>query len=297
MTPRRKNTKAHPVRPARPNHDLRATLGLGACVAALAGAAACARSAGMTEAMAGAMLAVAYAAAFGAVVAQRLLSAGMRTAKVMAWTFALLVAAAAPPLVAMFPGRLVADGTLSQAGDSIPFDPGLHGPVRVLVSGPLPEASRLGFSLQLGPGTLEGNLRRGATWWRAGEDRRHYHEDRRSVLLTGDVPTGVDEVVLERVAGPALPLTVRVYAQWLPPWLVITCSVATGLSFAFLHGRVQRTRYPAAVAAVAVASGVLGSMIARPDAALGPILAGVVAGALVGVPVGRVTGEAARVLA
>ena len=294
MTRRRKGRKVGSAQPARLNRDLPATLWLAACIAGLAGAASMARWAGVTEAMAGGVLAVACAAAFGAVVAHRLRRAGMRTAKVLAWTFALVVAAAAPLLLVVFPGRLVADGTLSQAGDAVQLDPGLHGTVRVLVSGALPEASRVGLSLRLGPGSLEGTLCRGATWWRAGDERRHYHEDRRSVLLSGDVPTGVDEVVLERVAGPGVPLTVHAYAERLPPWLVVVCSISTGLSFSFLHGRLRRTRFPSAVAAVAVASGVLGSMIARPDAALGPILAGVVAGTLVGVPVGRVMGDAAR---
>lgn len=293
MAQRRRGMKA---RPARMDRDLRPALWLAGCVVGLAGAASTARWIGVTEAMAGGVLAVACAAVFGAVVAVRLRSAGTRSTRVLAWTIALVVAAAAPVLVAVFPGRLVAEGTLSRAGDAVHLGPGLHGAVRVLVSGALPEASRLGFSLRLGPGILEGTLRRGATWWRAGEERRHYHEDRRSVLLGGDIPSGVDAVVLERLVGNGVPLTVHVYAQGPPRWLVTIFSIGTGLSFLFLHGRVRRTRFPAAVAAVAVSSGVLGSMIARPDFAVGPVLAGVVAGTLVGVPVARVVSDAARAL-
>lgn len=283
-----------PARPAGPDRERRASLALAGGVALLAGAASVARSIGVTEAAAGGGLALASAFLFAAAVARQMRARGMSIAKSLAWRVALVVAAAAPLLLSLFPGRLVAEATIARAGDGFRLAPGLHGPVRVLVSAPLPEGSRLGFSLRLGPEALEGTLRRGATWWRAGEERRHYHEDRRSVLMTGHASTGVEEVVLKRVTGTGVPLAFRFYAQELPPWLVTIFSIVTATSFAFLHGRIRRTRFPAAVAAVSVSSGVLGSMIARPDDALGPVLAGVVAGTLIGVLVSHLVGELGR---
>lgn len=285
---------ARSARPGGPDRERRASLALAGAVALLAGVASVALSIGGTEAVAGGGLALASAFLLAAAVARQLRTGGMTIAKSLAWMVALLVAAAAPLLLSLFPGRLVAEGTIARAGDGFRLDPGLHGPVRVLVSAPLPEGSRLGFSLRLGPEALEGTLRRGATWWRAGEERRHYHEDRRSVLMTGHVLTGGEEVVLERVTGTGVPLAVRVYAQGLPTWLVTCFSVATALSFAFVHGRVMRTRFPVAVAAVAASSGVLGSMIATPDDALGPIMAGMVAGVVVGMPASHLVGELGR---
>ena len=292
MAQRRRGMKA---RPARMDRDLRPALWLARYVVGLAGAASTARWIGVTEAMAGGVLAVACAAVFGAVVAVRLRSAGTRSTRVLAWTIALVVAAAAPVLVAVFPGRLVAEGTLSRAampsiwvrGSTERFAswcpvPCPRPPARILApvgpwdSGghPSPRSDLVACRRGAAPlprGPEVGALGRRHSVWRG---RGRPGTPRRQRCATD---------------GPCLcPRTSTLARDHLP--------IGTGLSFLFLHGRVRRTRFPAAVAAVAVSSGVLGSMIARPDFAVGPVLAGVVAGTLVGVPVARVVSDAARAL-
>jgi len=218
----------------------------------------------------------------------------MRSAEALAWGGVLLVAAAAPVLNAVFPGRLAAEGTVSVKGDVIQLPTGFDGSVRILVSGALPEGSYLRFSLEAGPEVLGGDLRRGVKWWRAGEERRHYHEDRSSVLVAGRIPPGVDRLALGSLAGNPVKLLVRVYAPIVPTWIVMLMALATGLSFTVFGALTSRARLAATAAVVAVLSAVFAGAIARPDAAVGPVLAGLAAGTLVGVPLGNMIGAASR---
>jgi hypothetical protein len=274
--------------------DRRAALALAGCVVALACLASVARWFGATEAVAGGALAVACPALLAGFITLRLRDSGRRAATFLPWTLALVVAAAAPMLHSMFPGRLLAEGSLSQKGDAVPLPSGLHGAVRVLASADLPEGSLLHFSIQAGPVASSADLRRQARWWRAGDERRHYHEDRRSVLFTVDVARGVDELVLAGVSGRADQLRVRVFQTALPPWTVRVASLLLGLAFAARYSRSPRTRFAAGLGLVTVLGGVIGATEARPDAAVGAVLAGFAGGTVVGVPLAAAVAWVAR---
>jgi hypothetical protein len=280
--------------PARRNRDRRAAFVLAGCVVGLTGAASVVRWFGATEAAAASALVVGCSTIFAGFVALRLREGGMRPARALAWGGVLLIAAAAPVLDSVFPGRLVGEGTVSRKGDAIELPSGLHGSVRILASGALPEGSYVHFSLEAGPEVLGGDLRRGATWWRAGEERRHYHEDRSSVLVAGTLPPGVEQLTLGSLAGHPVKLMVRVFAPIVPTWIVTLMALSTGMAIAVLASRMPRAQLAVNVALVAVCSGVLAATVARPDAAVGAVLAGFAGGTLVGVPLGIMIGAVSR---
>jgi hypothetical protein len=253
-----------------------------------------ARWLGAAEAAAGVALAITCPAILAAYVALRLREAGDHAAGYLAWPLALFLAAAIPLLQSIVPGRLVAEGSLSQRGDAVPLPSGLHGAVRVLASADLPEGSLLHFSIQAGPVASSADLRRQARWWRAGDERRHYHEDRRSVLLTVDVERGVDELVLAGVSGHVDKLRVRVFRTALPPWPLNATSLLLGLAFAVRYSRSPRTRFAAGLGLVTVLGGVIGATEARPDAAVGAVLAGFAGGTVVGVAAAAAVAWVAR---
>jgi len=50
----------------------------------------------------------------------------------------ILIASAAPPLVSVFPGRVVADASVRSPGDVVQLPASVHGGLRVLVSSACP---------------------------------------------------------------------------------------------------------------------------------------------------------------
>lgn len=273
--------------------DRGAALALAGWVGALAAASLVARTAGVPDARAGGALAVLSSAVLGVFVGRRL-RPGRAAVRALGWGVAILFASAAPTLVSVFPGPLLADGELHSPGDSVPLPPTARGRVRILVSAPLPHKAFMSFVLRGDHTVLDGTLSRGVRWWGAGEEKRHYHEDRTSVLLGAGLPAGAKALVLESLGGDQLPLRVRVFAAPLPAWGAPLISALIVLVFVLLHAERRRERAAVTAACVAACMGIAAGAIATPVAVLRPVLAGLVTGAVTGVPVGAVLLAAGR---
>lgn len=275
--------------------DRGVALRLASWFAALAAASLLARAVGAPEIAAGGTLLVLVAAVLAGFVYRRLRAAGITRPPAAGWALALLCASVAPPLMSLFPGRLLADSVLTSPGEVTRLPPATGGSVRVLVSAPIPDGAYVSFSLRADGATLDGTLRRGIGWWGGGEEKRHYHEDRTSVLLDG-VPQGARALVLTTLGGNPVALRVRAFAAPFPAWVAPVFALMMAAAFGLR--RAERRLENAAVAAgcVGVCMGVATGSIVTPINVLRPVLAGLLTGAVAGIPFAVGTQAAGRTI-
>lgn len=288
---------ARSSRPSRRERDGLAALALGAAVAIFAAAALASRRIGASEAVAASSLTMLVAGLFASFVVRRLRGAGTALGRAVGWGIVLLLASATPTLVSIFPGRTVAVGELRNVGDRVPLPPAIKGRVRILVSATMPERSLVAFSLGGAGSIIEATLTRGVQWWGSGEERRHFHEERSSVLLDGNVPTQGSALALVRIAGDPVSLRVRIFEPFAPEWLAPLLAAMVMIAFGLEHGSGRREQAAVTAASVSGCAGVWGGLIATPDAAIGAIVGGAIVGVLTGVPLAALLRVAGRPLA
>lgn len=296
-----------PALPKWAREDRHSTLYVTGGAVALIGASMLARHFGASEVANGGALVIGLALLLSGQAALRLRAVGVTLGEAAAWSGALAIAMAAPPLAAVLPGRTVAEATLVSVGDVVRLPDGTHGAVHIVASSDLPETSSLQFALQVGRETLRGSLRRGTVKFVAGEQTRHFHEDRWSVALSGEIPRGPGGAILlaDRTAqSPSL--RIRVFQPVLPIWILRAGAILTGLACAIRWSRSEEAGGVVDTAVVGVLAGVLASWMVTPDAAVGATILGLLGGTMAGVPLGaliravahrtarRRTGRAAR---
>jgi hypothetical protein len=202
-----------------------------------------------------------------------------------------------PVLLSIFPGRTVAAGELQVVGDVLSVPPDARGRVRILVYAALPERAFVAFSLAGTGPARDGTLTRGIQWWGRGEERRHFHEDRTSVLLDGKASAAGSSLALTRIAGNPATLRVRVFAPFAPAWIAWLASWLGMAAFALTHCVRRREEAAVTVAFVSVCGGLFASLVATPESVLREVIGGAMGGALVGVflsAVARAGGRAVR---
>jgi hypothetical protein len=219
-------------------------------------------------------------------------------AVVIALATALL--AVLPALTAVAPGRPLAHGEVSRAGDRLELPPGALGAssrLRLLVHAPLPPGGtpQVAFRFTAGGAPLSGEVERTVSYARVGRgNRAAVAHDHNEVWVHGAVGAGATGVTLERIDGQvAGPLQVEVHVEWLPPMLLVLSSLLLLVAAAVWEARLGGG-HVATLGGMALTYGLLVGGNATPHAALGTSLGAILLGALVGALAGSLMATLAR---
>jgi hypothetical protein len=204
-----------------------------------------------------------------------------------------------PALRTVRPGEPLFAGDVGQVDETIPVPPGAAGPVRLLVSGKLPEHGEpsVTFTLAGTKEPVEGKLERTYGYARVGRGTRaRVAHDHTADYYPADLPSGAHELKLERLTGQlGSRLTVQIFREPIPlaggPWIL--AGLALLLACAADARLAQRNNLSVA-AGMAVAFALLITYNATPAAAVGPAVGGVVLGALAGSLAGWAVGAIVR---
>jgi hypothetical protein len=210
-----------------------------------------------------------------------------------------LVATVLPALATVHPGDPLFAGDVSQADDTVAVPQGVSGPVRLLVSGKLPERGEpsVTFTIAGTQEPVDGKLERTFGYARVGRGgRARVAHDHTADYYPARIPAGTAALKLDRLRGQlGSALRIAVYREPIPvaggPWvlaalaLLLACVVDARLA--------QRNDFGVATG-MAVAFGLLVTYNATPAAAVGPSVGGVVLGALGGSLAGWFAGVLVR---
>jgi hypothetical protein len=210
-----------------------------------------------------------------------------------------LVASLWPALRTVRPGEPLFAGDVGQVDETIPVPPGAAGPVRLLVSGKLPDRGEPSVSFTI-TGTkepVEGKLERTYGYARVGRGTRtRVAHDHTADYYPADLPADTSALKLDRLSGQlGSRLTVAVFREPFPfaggPWIL--AGLALLLACAADARLAQRNNLSVA-AGMALAFALLVTYNATPAAAVGPTVGGIVLGALGGSLAGWIVGAAMR---
>ena len=212
---------------------------------------------------------------------------------------ATLVASLWPALRTVRPGEPLFAGDMGQVDDAIAVPPGVAGPVRLLVSGKLPDRGEpsVTFTITGTKEPVEGKLERTYGYTRVGRGTRaRVAHDHTADYYPADLPAGALALKLERLSGQlGSRLAVAVFREPFPfaggPWIL--AGLALLLACAADARLAQRNNLSVATG-MAVAFALLVTYNATPAAAVGPSVGGVVLGALAGSLAGWIVGAAVR---
>jgi hypothetical protein len=245
----------------------------------------------LAERWAGLLLAVGVAGAAAALAAGGLIS-GTRSPRgaglAMALAAAVAVVAAAPTVMALFPGAPVAHATLSAPGASLPVAAAAQGRVRVLVQAHPGEGQTFACrgELAVGTETVPFELSRELEAVRVGKRGRGTAlREHSSAYVHGVLDAGAGSIALARVGG-ACALELSVFPDYLPATREAGLAAALLAIVAVLAARGRTGAAPAVCAAIALAFGLFSLGAVTPAHAVRPAIGAV----LEGVPVGGAAG-------
>jgi hypothetical protein len=208
--------------------------------------------------------------------------------------------AALPALTAVAPGRPVAGGEVSRAGDRIELPPGALGAssrLRLLVHAPLPAGGtpQVTFRFTGGGAPFSGEVERTVSYSRVGRgNRAAVAHDHNEIWVHGALGAGANGLMLDRIDGPvAGPLQVEVHAEWFSPLALLLSSLLVLVAAAIWEARLGGGHF-AALSGMALAYGLLVAGNATPHAALGTSLGAILLGALAGALAGGLMAMLAR---
>ena len=252
------------------------------------------RRLGMSEGLSGGLLGIAAMGTLVALVARMARKGGTRWPEAAAWALAIFVVSVTGFLASVYPGPVLARGTLEAEGAGLLLGSGRATKAKLSVTADLPEGSAVAFTLRVGDVLREGTLSRGTARWVSGGETRHYHEDRTSVLLDVDLPDGARRLELDRVSVRGIPLQVTIYASVLPGYLLLAAGLGVLAALGCRAAALGRNRDIVMGAALSVVAGFGAAAIATPDRAFAPVLAGLLLGLVVGLPLGAAVASAAE---
>ncbi len=209
------------------------------------------------------------------------------------------VATILPALRTVHPGDPIFAGEVAQVDDSVAVPEGVAGPVRVLVSGKLPEHGEpaVTFTISGTKDPVDGKLERTFGYARVGRGgRARVAHDHTADYYAAQIPPGTRALKLDSLQGQlGSPLRVAVYREPIPvaggPWVLAAAAL---LLAAIADARLGLKNNLAVAAGMAVAFGLLVTYNATPAAAVGPAIGGVILGALGGSLCGWIAGAIAR---
>jgi len=210
-----------------------------------------------------------------------------------------LAAMLLPALRTVRPGEPLFAGDVGQVDETIPVPPGAAGPVRLLVSGKLPDRGEPSVSFTIG-GTkepVEGRLERTYGYTRVGRGARaRVAHDHTADYYAAELPAGASALKLERLSGQlGSRLAVAVFREPIPfaggPWILAGLALLLACA---ADARMGQRNNLSVAAGMALAFALLVTYNATPAAAVGPAVGGVVLGALAGSLVGWIVGALVR---
>ncbi len=198
-----------------------------------------------------------------------------------------LVAAGLPAFRSVDPGSPLFAGELGSVDETIPVPDGVSGPVRLLVSGRLPERGdpSVTFTLTGTREPVEGRLERTFTSARVGRGgRTRVAHDHTADFYAASIPAGTRALRLDRVRGElGSRLHVSAFPDPVPlpwgPWLLAVAALVVACA---ADARLGQRNHLAVGSGMAVAFGLLVTFNATPAAAVGPAVGGIILGALAG---------------
>lgn len=210
-----------------------------------------------------------------------------------------LAATLVPALRTVRPGEPLFAGDVGQVGETIAVPPGAAGPVRLLVSGKLPDRGEpsVAFTLTGTKEPVEGRLERTYGTMRVGRGTRaRVAHDHTADYYPADLPASAHALKLERLSGQlGSRLAVSVFREPIPfaggPWIL--AGLALLLACAADARLAQRNNLSVA-AGMTLAFALLITYNATPAAAVGPTVGGIILGALAGSLTGWVVGAIVR---
>lgn len=257
----------------------------------------------LSEPATGAFVAVAAPLLAAGLAARPALSAGRdprgRALAVVAAAAAFLLSVG-PSFSAIVPGAPILAGEVAAQGDALAVPAGVSGRVRVLISGHLRQGydPEVDFRIAGTRPALEGRLERSWSTARIGRSgRARVAHDHLADWYEGSIPPGTAVLRLERLQGrPASALSLAVYRDWVPRWLVLAAMGLTLAAAAAADGRLGARSEVAVPVAMALAFGLLVEYNATPLSAVGPAMGGVLLGAMLGALAGALASRIGRSL-
>ncbi len=207
---------------------------------------------------------------------------------------------AGPSFTTVFPGDPIFAGEVAAQGDALPVPAGASGRVRVLVSGHLREGydPEVGFRISGTQPALQGRLQRSWSTARIGRSgRARVAHDHLADWYEASIPPGTAALTLDRLEGrPASAMSLAVYRDWLPHWLLLVAMGLTLAAAAAADGRLGAKSEVAVPVAMVLAFGLLVDYNATPLSAVGPAMGGVLLGAMLGALAGALASRIGRSL-